>query len=152
MRQLHTPRRTVADDKRAHAPSEMLKAAEESDDDDDDDDEDDEEELMRELERIKQERAQEALKRARRLPSAPARIHPLPHAPPHAPLLSSTRARRLHGPWLTCAAAMRAGARGGRERAQGAGQRHPAGQPAARPDARGQQQRRRQLCREAPVG
>jgi protein CWC15 len=52
-----------ADDKRAHAPSEMLKAAEESDDDDDDDDEDDEEELMRELERIKQERAQEALKR-----------------------------------------------------------------------------------------
>ena len=51
-----------ADDTRAHATNEMLKPP---DDDDDDDDDDETEELMRELERIKQERAQEAAKRER---------------------------------------------------------------------------------------
>ena len=50
-----------ADDKRTRAPNELIK--EDDDEDDDDDDEDDEEELMRELERIKQERAQEAQKK-----------------------------------------------------------------------------------------
>jgi len=54
-----------ADDKRTHTANDMLKPPDESDDDDDDDDEDEEEELMRELERIKQERKQEAEKRER---------------------------------------------------------------------------------------
>jgi len=50
-----------ADDNRTRAPNELIK--DDEDDDDDDDEEDDEEELMRELERIKQERAQEAQKK-----------------------------------------------------------------------------------------
>jgi len=54
-----------ADDKRTHATNEMLRPPDDDDDDDDDDDEDETEELMRELERIKQERAQEAAKRER---------------------------------------------------------------------------------------
>mmetsp|Transcript_19546 Transcript_19546/g.39844 ORF Transcript_19546/g.39844 Transcript_19546/m.39844 type:complete len:241 (+) Transcript_19546:44-766(+) len=52
-----------ADDKRTRVPNELLKADEEEEEDEEDDDDDDEEELMRELERIKQERAQEALKK-----------------------------------------------------------------------------------------
>eukprot|EP00326_Haptolina_ericina_P000852 CAMPEP_0181213944 /NCGR_PEP_ID=MMETSP1096-20121128/25183_1 /TAXON_ID=156174 ORGANISM="Chrysochromulina ericina, Strain CCMP281" /NCGR_SAMPLE_ID=MMETSP1096 /ASSEMBLY_ACC=CAM_ASM_000453 /LENGTH=240 /DNA_ID=CAMNT_0023305633 /DNA_START=19 /DNA_END=741 /DNA_ORIENTATION=- len=52
-----------ADDKRALPP--QSKEAIDDDDDDDDDGDDDEEELLRELDRIKKERAQEALRKER---------------------------------------------------------------------------------------
>jgi len=54
-----------ADDKHAPRAPAAPHADSDDDDDDDDDDEDDTEQLMRELERIKKERAQEALRKER---------------------------------------------------------------------------------------